>query len=108
MVYRHREPAPWVGRGHTPMDQTTPIRRPRLESTPAARVSAACYSGRLMKHDKIVFFCRPDELGVLAHFWEGDTGLLCRHPSMKSPVEAVRCPRHRMAAEEQAAKKRGR
>jgi hypothetical protein len=56
-----------------------------------------------MKHDQApVFYCVPDELGAQAHFWDGDSGLLCRLPKGTVAVQRARCPRHLLEAQKAA------
>jgi hypothetical protein len=50
--------------------------------------------------EPLIFYCRPDERGIGAHYWDGNTGLLVRPPKAKSPAESARCPRHVHEADE--------
>jgi len=51
-----------------------------------------------------IFFCVPDALGAQAHYWDGESGLLCRPPKGMVSVERVRCRRHREENERPAAR----
>jgi len=59
-----------------------------------------------MVHDKeeVVFYCVPDELGAQSHFWNGESGLLCRPPKGAVAVGRARCSRHRAEAEKKVAR----
>jgi hypothetical protein len=55
-----------------------------------------------------VFFCVPDALGAQAHYWEGESGLLCRPPKGMVSVERARCRRHREETERATARSKRR
>ncbi len=52
----------------------------------------------------IVFYCVPDDIGAQAHFWNGETGFLCRPPKGAVQVDRARCSRHREEADRTAAR----
>jgi hypothetical protein len=68
---------------------------------PRARVAALDRDTLpMMKHDQAeVFYCVPDKMGAQAHFWDGDSGLLCRPPKGAAPAKRARCRRHLAEAE---------
>lgn len=120
-----REPLEWLIRSFTSRLRATalsatgiPRNGGRQRDEQAATIGAESYSsgatlGRdtlaMMKHDQTMFFyCVPDELGAQAHFWNGESGLLCRPPKGTVAVERARCPRHLVEAEKAVGRARRR
>jgi hypothetical protein len=54
--------------------------------------------------DRVIFYCVPDDIGAQAHFWDGETGFLCRPPKGSVQVERVCCSQHHHVADKKNAR----